>query len=312
MQLFNKKKRTFVHMDVPAGPAYPPPQRPEAAPPPAPAAQPSLRAPGEEGPQIPTGMWEKCPGCNRIVYHEDLQLCQKVCPHCQHCFRLSARQRIAYTVDEGSFEELWPDLAGGNPLGFPGYEEKLAQTRAYTGLSDALVCGTARIGGCRCMLAVMDPHFIMGSMGAAVGEKMARAAEEAERQRLPLVAFTASGGARMQEGMISLMQMAKVSGAVGRLHRAGLLYLVVLTDPTTGGVTASFAMLGDITLSEPGAVVGFAGRRVIEQTIRQVLPDEFQKAEFLLQKGFIDAIVPRKALPQVIADLLALHGGGHA
>lgn len=261
----------------------------------------------EEGPSIPAGMWEKCQCCQKIVYADDLQASFKVCPHCGHHFRLTARQRILATVDEGCFKEFNENVRGGDPLNFPGYKEKLRTSRAYTGLQDAIITGTAKIQGHDCVLCAMDSNFMMGSMGAAVGEKMARAVEKAIDLQIPLVAFTVSGGARMQEGMVSLMQMAKVSATISKLDEAGLLYIVVLTDPTTGGVTASFAMLGDITLAEPNALVGFAGRRVIMQTTRTSLPDYFQHAEFVQDKGFIDMIVPRSEMAETIGKILAAH-----
>lgn len=261
----------------------------------------------DELPTVPAGMWEKCLRCHRIVYADDLHSNLKVCPHCNNHFRLTAKQRIDITADEGSFVEINAELRGGDPLSFPGYPDKLRTARAFTGLHDAVLTGTARIQGHPCVLCAMDSGFMMGSMGAAVGEKMARAAELAIESKLPLVVFTVSGGARMQEGIVSLMQMAKVSATIGKLDRAGLPYIVVLTDPTTGGVTASFAMLGDITLAEPNALVGFAGRRVIEQTIKQVLPESFQRAEFLQDRGFVDRVVDRRDMAAMLGSLLAMH-----
>ncbi len=264
---------------------------------------------GEEGakPIIPTGMWSKCQGCATIVYADDLEAHFWVCPKCGHHFRLPSDKRIAMIADEGTFVEFGKEIAGSNPLDFPGYEQKLEKARKATDMNDALITGHAEISGHKCILCVMDSRFMMGSMGAAVGDKMTAAVERATKERLPLLVFTASGGARMQEGMVSLMQMAKVSAALARMSDAGLLYLVVLTDPTTGGVTASFAMLGDITLAEPKALVGFAGKRVIEQTIRQKLPEGFQSAEFLLEKGFVDKIVPREQMKETLSTILALH-----
>lgn len=275
----------------------------------APAALPPFEPPArvdEAAPTIPSGMWEKCPECNRLLYAEDLMASLRVCSCGKH-LRLTARQRIACTADEDSFQELFAGVRGGNPLRFPGYDEKLKNTRDFTGLDEAVVCGSATIGGSPCALSVMDSTFIMGSMGAATGEKLTLIAEWALERRCPLISFTASGGARMQEGILSLMQMAKVSAAIARLDEAGIPYFVVLTDPTTGGVTASLAMLGDITLAEPGALVGFAGRRVIEQTIRQALPLGFQTAEFQRDHGFVDAIVARADLPDTLRLLLGLH-----
>ncbi len=266
------------------------------------------RAP--DAPIVPDGMWEKCPACAQVLYAEELAHRFKVCPRCSYHFRLSARQRIAFTADELSFAEWDAGLRGGNPLDFPGYNEKLTAARNMSGIDDSILTGEATIDGHRCALCAMDGFFMMGSMGEAMGERLTRAIERATEKRLPLVVFTVSGGARMQEGLMSLMQMAKTSAAIARHAEAGLLYITVLTDPTTGGVTASFAMLGDILLSEPGALIGFAGRRVIEQTVKQVLPERFQRAEFLLEKGFLDKIVPRGEMAQTIARLLSLHGGG--
>lgn len=259
------------------------------------------------GPSIPVGMWEKCNACGEIIYADDLQNDLKVCANCGYHFRLRAWQRILITVDSDTFVELNENLRGGNPLDFPEYDEKLRTARAFTGLKEAVITGIGAIDGRRCVVCAMDSQFMMGSMGAAVGEKITQAVELAVAERLPLIIFTVSGGARMQEGLMSLMQMAKVSAAIGKLRDVGLLYVVVLTDPTTGGVTASFGMLGDITLAEPNATVGFAGRRVIEQTMRQVLPTEFQTSEFVMEKGFIDAIVERKDMRHTLSKILALH-----
>lgn len=261
-------------------------------------------------PTIPDGMWEKCPSCSSVLYADELAQRHKVCPKCGYHFRLSARQRVAFTVDEGSFVEMDAGLRGGNPLDFPGYEDKLRNARSIAGIEDAVITGTATISGNPCVFCAMDGFFMMGSMGEAVGEKLTRAIEHATENRLPLIICTVSGGARMQEGLVSLMQMARCSAALSRHDDAGLLYITVLTDPTTGGITASFAMLGDIILSEPGAQIGFAGRRVIEQTIRQVLPERFQRAEFLLEKGFIDAIISRYDMPARLGSLLSMHKGG--
>lgn len=261
---------------------------------------------------IPGDMFEKCPGCARVVFGEDLAENQHVCVYCGHHFRLPARRRIELTADSGSFAEFNPGLVGANPLEYPGYEEKLAELRRKTGLSEAIVTGECTIGGNPCVLAVMDGFYMMGSMGAAVGEKFTRAAEVAIEKKLPLVAFTVSGGARMQEGLISLMQMAKTSAVLAKMDEAGLLYTVVLTDATTGGVTASFAMLGDVILAEPNAIIGFAGKRVIEQTVKQTLPDGFQRTEFLFKKGFVDMIVERKNIREALTKILKLHAGGEA
>lgn len=257
-------------------------------------------------PSVPDNMWAKCPNCKRTLYKKEMGIA-KVCPHCGYAFRISAWERIAITIDEKSFTEWDAGLPEKNPIDFPGYPEKLERVKAATGLDEAVLTGQALICGREVAIGVMDANFIMGSMGTVVGEKITRLFEKATTKKLPVILFTASGGARMQEGIFSLMQMAKISAAVKRHSNAGLLYLTVLTDPTTGGVTASFAMEGDIILAEPQSLVGFAGRRVIEQTIRQKLPADFQKAEFLLAHGFVDQIVPRLELRAKLEHLLALH-----
>ncbi|HEL2575316.1 TPA: acetyl-CoA carboxylase carboxyltransferase subunit beta [Streptococcus suis] len=259
-------------------------------------------------PEVPDELFSKCPACKVILYKKDLGL-EKTCQHCSYNFRITAQERLALTVDEGSFEELFTGIETKNPLDFPNYLEKLAATRQKTGLDEAVLTGKATIGCQPVALGIMDSHFIMASMGTVVGEKITRLFELATEEKLPVVLFTASGGARMQEGIMSLMQMAKISAAVKRHSNAGLFYLTVLTDPTTGGVTASFAMEGDIILAEPQTLVGFAGRRVIESTVRENLPDDFQKAEFLQEHGFVDAIVKRQDLPATISRLLRMHGG---
>ncbi|HEM3173632.1 TPA: acetyl-CoA carboxylase carboxyltransferase subunit beta [Streptococcus suis] len=259
-------------------------------------------------PEVPDELFSKCPACKVILYKNDLGL-EKTCQHCSYNFRITAQERLALTVDDGSFEELFTGIETTNPLDFPNYLEKLAATRQKTSLDEAVLTGKATIGGQPVALGIMDSHFIMASMGTVVGEKITRLFELAIEERLPVVLFTASGGARMQEGIMSLMQMAKISAAVKRHSNAGLFYLTVLTDPTTGGVTASFAMEGDIILAEPQTLVGFAGRRVIESTVRENLPDDFQKAEFLQEHGFVDAIVKRQDLPVTISRLLRMHGG---
>ncbi|AUC92365.1 acetyl-CoA carboxylase, carboxyltransferase subunit beta [Streptococcus suis] len=259
-------------------------------------------------PEVPDELFSKCPACKVILYKNDLGL-EKTCQHCSYNFRITAQERLALTVDDGSFEELFTGIETKNPLDFPNYLEKLAATRQKTGLDEAVLTGKATIGGQPVALGIMDSHFIMASMGTVVGEKITCLFELAIEERLPVVLFTASGGARMQEGIMSLMQMAKISAAVKRHSNAGLFYLTVLTDPTTGGVTASFAMEGDIILAEPQTLVGFAGRRVIESTVRENLPDDFQKAEFLQEHGFVDAIVKRQDLPATISRLLRMHGG---
>ena len=247
-----------------------------------------------------------CPACGRRLPVGDLWNNHSVCP-CGHHFRMNARQRVSFITDPDSFEEMNGEMKSRDLLGFPGYPKKLENAWLACREKEAVVTGTARIGGRRCALFVMEPYFMMGSMGTVVGEKITRLFEYAMAHRLPVVGYTVSGGARMQEGILSLMQMAKTSAAVRRHSDAGLFYLVVLTNPTTGGVTASFAMEGDIHLAEPGATIGFAGPRVIEQTTRKKLPPGFQTAEFLLDHGFVDAIVPRSGQRKALAQLLRLH-----
>lgn len=257
----------------------------------------------------PRRLYVKCPSCRRIIDQDQLEEGLDVCPRCGHHMRIGARRRIELTVDAGSFEEWDADLAATDFLSFPGYAEKLTATRAKTGEVDAVVCGRASIGGMPCALFVMNGDFMMGSMGAVVGEKICRTFERADKAGLPVVGFTVSGGARMQEGTTSLMQMAKVSGAVLRHREAGLPYLVMLTDPTTGGVTASFAMEGDVIIAEHDALVGFAGPRVVEQTTHKRLPAGFQRSEFLLDHGFVDMVVDRPNVPSVLCELLSLLSG---
>ena len=258
------------------------------------------------------GIRNSCPRCGVQLPLSDLQENMNVCTACGYHFRITPRERIAYITGEGSFKELDGELMSRDVLDFPGYDQKLRNARLSSREKDAVVCGTAEIGGCPCALFVMDPNFMMGSMGAVVGEKITRLFESATELGLPVVGFTVSGGARRQEGILSLMQMAKTSAAVRRHSDAGLLYLTILTDPTLGGVTASFAMDGDIIIAEPGATIGFAGPRVIEQTIRKKLPQGFQTAEFLLEHGFVDLIVPRHEQKETIASLLKLHRQGTA
>lgn len=260
---------------------------------------------GEQQPIIPDGMWVKCPKCGRILYNKDLEEKLKVCGNCNAHIRLTARERIDITIDKGSFVEFDADMKSDNPLDFPEYDVKTAAMAKKTGINEAVITGMGTIGGKNTVIAVMDSHFMMASMGSVVGEKITRAIETATGKELPIIIFTASGGARMQEGMFSLMQMAKTSSALAKHDEKGLLYITVLTDPTTGGVTASFAMLGDIILSEPGALVGFAGRRVIQQTLKEQLPEEFQSAEFLLEHGFIDKVVDRSNLKDLLTQLLS-------
>lgn len=262
----------------------------------------------EDKPNIPSGMWSKCDDCGNIVYTEDLDSNLDVCNKCGFHLRINANERINQIFDKESFNILFSDVITKNPLGFKGYEDKLKKGREASGSDEAVICGVGKIKGIYVAAAIMDSFFMMGSMGTTVGEKITKTVEYATLNKLPLVIFTTSGGARMQEGIFSLMQMAKISAAIGRHDDARLLYITVLTDPTTGGVTASFAMEGDIIISEPRATIGFAGRRVIEDTIKETLPDTFQKAEFLLEKGFIDAIVNRRELKGYIYKLLRLHG----
>jgi acetyl-CoA carboxylase carboxyl transferase subunit beta len=253
-------------------------------------------------------MAENCPVCTMANPISELWEKLHVC-RCGHSFRLTARQRIGYLTDKGSFSELFPEIVSKDPIGFPGYQEKLEKMSEEAREPEAVVCGTASIGGESCAIFVMEPYFMMGSMGAAVGEKITRLFEHAQQQSLPVIGCTVSGGARMQEGIVSLMQMAKTSGAVKRHSDAGNFYLALLTDPTTGGVTASFAMQGDIIMAEPGAIIGFAGARVVEQTMRRKLPPGFQKAEILQEHGFVDLIAPRSKQKQIISTLLKMHSG---
>lgn len=250
-----------------------------------------------------------CPNCHRATPESRLWANHNVCS-CGYHFRLSARHHIGLIIDPGSFRECFRNICGGDPLKFPGYAQKLEVARASSGEREAAICGTATVDGVRCALFAMESAFMMGSMGSAVGEKIASLFEYATAERLPVIGFTVSGGARMQEGLLSLMQMAKVSATVKRHSDTGLLYLAVLTNPTTGGVTASFAMEADIILAEPGAIVGFAGARVIKQTTLRPLPRDFQRAESLLEHGFIDALAPRSRQKTLISQLLAMHTGG--
>lgn len=260
-------------------------------------------------PFVPDEMWIKCPKCNTMLLTTDMEENLHICTKCNHHFRMNAKQRIAMLADAESFVEHDSDIESKNILDFPGYEKKLEKARAK-GSKESVICGKCKLGGIDTVLCVMDPEFMMGSMGTVTGEKITRAFEYATDNGLPVVVCTAAGGARMQEGILSLMQMAKTSGAVKRHSDAGLLYITVLTDPTTGGVTASFAMEGDIILAEPDTLVAFAGPRVIEQTIRQKLPKDFQTSEFVLQKGFIDAVVSRDNLKDTVVKLLKIHRYG--
>jgi len=254
-------------------------------------------------------IWLKCPGCREISFRKEVERNLNVCPKCEHHLRLTVEQRLAITIDRGTWRELFADLAVGDPLEFVDtrpYPQRIESARQASGRNDAVVTGTGKIEGRTAAVAVMDFNFMGGSMGVVVGEKLARLMDHALKRRLPVVVFCASGGARMQEGVLSLMQMAKVSAAVARLRDARIPYLSVLCDPTTGGVAASFASLGDLNLAEPGAVIGFAGRRVIEQTTSQQLPEDFQTAEFLLAHGMLDAIVPRHQLRYTLGQLLTM------
>ena len=253
------------------------------------------------------GKWVKCDACKEILYKEEVHKNYSVCPNCGKHFRLSARRRISQIIDEGTFEEINKNMETRNPLNFEGYNKKIEALQEKTHIKEAVTTGFGKINGEKVVIAVMDGNFMMGSMGSVVGEKITCAIEEAIQNKLPFIIFCVSGGARMQEGIISLMQMAKTSAALAKLDKAGLLYISVLTDPTTGGVTASFASLGDIILAEPDSLIGFAGPRVIEQTIKQKLPEGFQKSEFLLEHGFIDKIVERKDMKDTIYKILQLH-----
>ncbi len=258
--------------------------------------------------EIPQDLLFKCPRCSNVVYNDEFERAMKVCPKCGYHARLTWKERLDLTVDKGSFKEFDESMHSLNPIGFPKYEDKVEQLSEKVGMNDAIKTGECTIRGYRCVIGIMDSHFMMASMGSVVGEKIVRAFEYATEHKLPVVMFTASGGARMQEGIISLMQMAKTSGAVKRHSDAGGLYITVMTDPTTGGVTASFASLGDIILAEPKVLIGFAGRRVIQDTIRQRLPDDFQSAEFLQECGFVDMIVERGMMRKRVSNILKLHG----
>ena len=262
---------------------------------------------GGKRPEVPEGLLRKCNKCGGAIIAEDVKQGYYICPKCGGYFRVHAYRRIEMVADEGTFEEWDQGLATRNPLHYKGYEEKLKTIREKTKLDEAVITGKARINGTPVVIGVCDGRFLMASMGQVVGEKIARAAERATKEKLPVILFACSGGARMQEGIVSLMQMAKTSAALKRHHEAGQLFVSVLTDPTTGGVTASFAMLGDIILAEPGALIGFAGPRVIEQTIGQKLPEGFQRSEFLLDHGFVDKIVERRDQKKVIGQILFMH-----
>ncbi|MCE7793364.1 acetyl-CoA carboxylase, carboxyltransferase subunit beta [Salipaludibacillus sp. CUR1] len=268
--------------------------------------------PSEQAKQeVPEGLMTKCPQCKSIMYIKELRKNQMVCDQCGYHHRVTSSERIAITLDEGSFEEFDAEMISKDPLQFPEYADKSAKDREKTGLNEAIITGKGTIEGMGVVIGVMDPRFRMGSMGSVVGEKMSRAIQRAVDERKPFIMFAASGGARMQEGVFSLMQMAKTSTALNRLHEEGLLFISVMTHPTTGGVSASFASLGDINLAEPQALIGFAGRRIIEQTIRQKLPDDFQTAEFLLKHGQLDQVVARKEMKKTLQNIIDIHRPAH-
>ena len=256
---------------------------------------------------IPIGKWVKCENCKEILYKETVRENLNICPNCGHYFRMHIGRRLQLIIDEGTYKKFDINIETTNPLDLEDYPKKLKTLREKTGLQEAVACGTGNIHGEKVVICIMDSGFLMGSMGVVVGEKITYAIEQAIEQHLPLIIFSVSGGARMQEGIISLMQMAKTTSALTKLDEAGLLYISVLTDPTYGGVTASFSSLGDIILSEPHAMIGFAGQRVIEQTIGEELPEGFQTAEFLLEHGFIDKIVERKDLKDTLYKLIEFH-----
>jgi acetyl-CoA carboxylase carboxyl transferase subunit beta len=261
--------------------------------------------------RVPEGLWVKCPDCSQVIYNKDLTTNLNVCPKCAHHFRIGAAERLRTLFDEGVWVEYDRGLVSTDPLQFTDtkpYEHRLKASMASTGLKDAIIVGSGRIEGIETIVAAMEYAFIGGSMGVVVGEKITRAIERAVDQRVPVVIVCCSGGARMMEGALSLMQMAKVCGALARLDLARLPYISVLTDPTTGGVTASFAMLGDLNIAEPKALIGFAGPRVIEQTIRQKLPEGFQRSEFLLEKGMLDFVIDRREMKAVVANALRFMG----
>jgi acetyl-CoA carboxylase carboxyl transferase subunit beta len=259
--------------------------------------------------KIPEGLWIKCNNCKEIVYRQEIERNLKVCPKCNYHFRISAKERLTYLIDSGSFQELSSELNSSDPLKFKDsipYRERLAKNQSASGLTEATIVGEAQIKGRPVILSIMDFSFMGGSMGSVVGEKITEAVEIALEKRIPLISVSASGGARMQEGMFSLMQMAKVSAALGRLKEDGTPYISILSDPTFGGVSASFAMLGDIIIAEPRSLIGFAGPRVIEQTIKETLPDNFQRAEFVLEHGLLDMVVDRKNLKNTLYRILTL------
>ncbi len=259
---------------------------------------------------IPVGKWVKCEKCKEILYKETVRENYNICPNCGHYFRMHINRRLELIIDKGTYKRFDLNIETTNPLEIEDYPKKLKILREKTGLEEAVACGTGKINGENIVICIMDSGFLMGSMGAVVGEKITYAIEQAIRLKIPIIIFCTSGGARMQEGIISLMQMAKTTEALTKLDEAGLLYISVLTDPTYGGVTASFASLGDIVLAEPNAMIGFAGQRVIEQTIKEKLPEGFQTAEFLLEHGFVDKIVERNELKETLYKLIKLGKGG--
>jgi len=259
---------------------------------------------------FPEGLMTKCPECRHIQLTKELEKNDKVCSKCSHHFKMTAQERVDYFLDEGSFVSMDDHLQTSNPLNFPAYVEKISADQEKTGLNEAVLTGVGTLDGEEIVVAIMDSHFRMGSMGSVVGEKITRAVEKATELGVPFIIFTASGGARMQEGVLSLMQMAKTSVALKRHSDQGLLFISILTHPTTGGVSASFASVGDINIAEPQALIGFAGRRVIEETVREKLPNDFQTAEFLLEHGQLDAIFPRKDLRKQVSLLVKMHTKG--
>lgn len=262
------------------------------------------KATGKKQVQVPQGLYAKCKGCSAILYNKELDKNYKVCPKCGYHYQLAALERLYLTMDSGSFEEFDEKLVSKNPLSFPEYDEKLVKGQEKTKMTDGIITGLGKINGQPVSIAIMDFQFMGGSLGSVVGEKITRAVERAIEKRVGVIIVSASGGARMQEGIFSLMQMAKTSAALARLGEAGLPFISLLTDPTTGGVAASYGMLGDLNVAEPGALIGFAGPRVIEQTIRQKLPKGFQRAEFLFDHGFVDAVVPRSQMKKVLGNYL--------
>ncbi|WP_019242893.1 MULTISPECIES: acetyl-CoA carboxylase, carboxyltransferase subunit beta [Bacillus] len=259
---------------------------------------------------VPEGIMTKCPECKKIMYTKDLVKNEKVCTHCGFHHRMNSRERIESIIDEGTFHEYDKDMTSGNPLNFPGYESKIESDRKKTNINEAVVTGEGLLSGIEVVIAVMDANFRMGSMGTVVGEKITRAVEQAHKKKVPFIIFTASGGARMQEGILSLMQMAKTSIALKHFSEDGGLFISIMTHPTTGGVSASFASLGDYNLAEPKALIGFAGRSVIEQTIREELPEDFQTAEFVLKHGQLDAVISRTEMKEKLATILKIHQPG--